>query len=239
MQTPEESLFARLKASCPEDWRAYVQHPFVSALGDGTLPEAAFRAYLGQDYLFLIHFARAYALAVYKSDDIVEMRQAAATLDALINQEMRLHIEFCAGWGLDEAAMAALPEAQENIAYTRFVLDKGLAGDLLDLLVALAPCVVGYAEIGARLAQQPNDSLAKNPYRAWIETYAGADYQSVAAAAIDQLDRVAEKRLGGDLAGGRWPSLAATFRAATRLEAEFWGMGLRLAAQDRTGGDNP
>ncbi len=234
MEAPAESLFARLKASCPEDWQAYIEHPFVTALGDGTLPEAAFRAYLGQDYLFLIHFARAYALAVYKSNDIVEMRQATDTLDALINQEMRLHIEFCTGWGLGETEMAALPEARENIAYTRFVLDKGLAGDLLDLLVALAPCVVGYAEIGTRLASQPANSLADNPYRAWVETYAGADYQSVAVAAIAQLDRVAEKRLGGDLAGGRWPSLAATFRAATQLEAEFWGMGLRLAGRERT-----
>lgn len=32
-------------------------------LGDGTLPDAAFRMYLVQDYLFLIQFARAYALA--------------------------------------------------------------------------------------------------------------------------------------------------------------------------------
>ena len=37
--------------------------------------------------------------------------------------------------------MAAEPEALETVAYTRFVLDRGLAGDRLDLEVALAPCV--------------------------------------------------------------------------------------------------
>jgi hypothetical protein len=37
-------------------------------MADGTLTEPAFRHYLVQDYLFfLIEFARAYALAVYKS----------------------------------------------------------------------------------------------------------------------------------------------------------------------------
>jgi hypothetical protein len=36
-------------------------------MADGSLAEAAFRHYLVQDYLFLIEFARAYALSVYKS----------------------------------------------------------------------------------------------------------------------------------------------------------------------------
>ncbi|MFQ6016626.1 MAG: thiaminase II [Kiloniellaceae bacterium] len=224
---PEASLFARLKASCPEDWEAYVAHDFVRQLGEGSLAKACFRHYLAQDYLFLIHFSRAYALAVYKSEDLEDMRQAAATLEALLNTEMRLHVSFCAGWGLSEAEMAALPEAEANMAYTRFVLEKGLSGDLLDLLVALAPCVVGYAEIGARLKADPASVLASNPYGDWIEMYGGGEYQEVARSAVEQLDRVAARRLGKDFARApRWDSLGQTFRAATRLEIGFWDMGL-------------
>ena len=55
---------------------SYVEHPFVQGLGDGTLPEAAFRHYLVQDYLFLIQFARAYGLAAYKADTLAEIRAA-------------------------------------------------------------------------------------------------------------------------------------------------------------------
>jgi thiaminase/transcriptional activator TenA len=226
-----ESLFARLKAACPAEWRAYVGHDFVRRLGAGDLPEPCFRHYLGQDYLFLVHFARAYALAVYKSETLADMRQAAATLDALINAEMALHVGYCARWGLNEADMAALPEAEANMAYTRFVLETGMAGDLLDLLVALAPCVVGYAEIGTGLAADPATRLGGNPYRDWIEMYAGEEYQAVARAALDQLDRVAAARLGPDPeAAPRWPALTRTFRAATRLEAGFWDMGLETQA---------
>ncbi len=130
-------VFTRLKATCPKDWDAYIRHDFVRRLGDGSLAEACFRHYLGQDYIFLIHFARAYALAAFKSDGLEDMRQAAATLDALTNTEMGLHVTYCAGWGLSEAEMAALPEAEANLAYTRFVLDAGAAGDLLDLVFAL------------------------------------------------------------------------------------------------------
>jgi thiaminase (transcriptional activator TenA) len=43
-------------------------------LADGSLPKAAFRHYLIQDYLFLIEFARAYALSVYKSPKLADMR---------------------------------------------------------------------------------------------------------------------------------------------------------------------
>ncbi len=215
-------VFSALKAHCRDDWDAFVRHEFVRELGAGDLPEACFRHYLGQDYIFLTHFARAYALAAFKSDELDDMRGAAATLDALINSEMALHVKFCAGWGLSEAEMAALPEAEANLAYTRFVLDTGMAGDLLDLLVALAPCVMGYAEIGAWLKADP-----ASPYRDWIEMYAGAEYQEVAQGAIAQLDRVAARRLGPEpTASPRWAKLAKTFHKATRLEIGFWDMGL-------------
>ena len=52
-------------------------------------------------------------------------------------------------------------------------LDAGHSGDFLDLMAALAPCVLGYGEIGARLA----DAAGDTPYADWIATYAGAEYQ--------------------------------------------------------------
>jgi thiaminase/transcriptional activator TenA len=66
------SFFERLKTEASADWLAYIGHPFTAGLADGTLPETAFRHYLVQDYLFLIEFARAYALAVYKSPQLAD-----------------------------------------------------------------------------------------------------------------------------------------------------------------------
>lgn len=221
---PGNSLFARLRASCAEDWRDYTEHEFVRGMAAGTLPEECFRHYLVQDYLFLIHFARAYALAAYKSETVEDIRQAAATVTALVDTEMGLHVEYCAGWGLTEADMAKTPEATATSAYTRYVIDKGMAGDVLDLYVALAPCVVGYGEIGGRLDADPATKRDGNRYTDWIAMYAGDEYQQVARAAVAQLDRLGEAR-GGE---ARFASLAATFRQATRLEARFWDMGLKL-----------
>ncbi|MCH8835520.1 MAG: hypothetical protein IH925_06200, partial [Proteobacteria bacterium] len=82
-----DSVFGRLRAGCLDDWQAYTGHAFVGAVGDGTLAEPCFRRYLGQDYLFLIHLARAYALAAYKADDLDDIRQAARALSAVIDVE--------------------------------------------------------------------------------------------------------------------------------------------------------
>ena len=96
---------------------------------------------------------------------------------------------------------------------------------MVDLQVALMPCMVGYAEIANRLMASSDTRLAGNPYRAWIEMYASTEFQDVAKAEIDLLEHTAKNR-GGD---ARIKSLTETFATASRLEADFWQMGLDLA----------
>jgi thiaminase (transcriptional activator TenA) len=217
-----DGLFSRLVAASSEAWSAYTKHDFVLLLARGELSEACFRRYLIQDYLFLVHFARAWGLAIYKSDTLGEMRRAQRLVAATLDVEIGLHVEYCRGWGLSEAAMIAEPEAMETIAYTRFVLDRGLAGDRLDLETVLAPCIIGYAVISAERMADPATRLDGNRYRDWLEMYAGSEYQDLAREAEAALDEQFARR-GGE---GRFPSLAARFATATRLEADFWQMGL-------------
>src|ERR1043166_8452328 len=219
-------FFERLKAAASAEWRVYTEHPFTNAMADGLLVEAAFRHYLVQDYLFLIEFARAYALAVYKSPKLADMREAAAGLSAILDVEMNLHVKLCAGWGLSPHDLERAPPAVEMLAHTRYVIDAGMRGDLLALKVALAPCVIGYAEIGARLAAASGSGTATNPYRVWIDEYAGTAYQEVAAKARADLDRLAQRYAPP----AREAELAAIFKEATRLEADFWQMGWRAGA---------
>lgn len=217
------TFFDRLKTSAAEEWRAYTEHNFTNGMADGSLPQAAFRHYLVQDYLFLIEFARAYALAVYKSPTLADMREGAAGLSAILDVEMDLHVKLCAGWGLSPADLEQAPPAAEMLAYTRYVLDAGMRGDLLALKVALSPCVIGYAEIATRLAEHPGAMAEGNPYRVWISEYASAPYQEVASNACAHLDGLAQRYA----TPAREAELVAIFREATRLEADFWQMGWR------------
>ena len=217
------SFFERLKTAAPAEWRAYTEHPFTAAMADGSLPQAAFRHYLVQDYLFLIEFARAYAIAVYKSPSLADMREAAAGISTILDVEMNLHVKLCAGWGLSEADLEQAAPASEMLAYTRYVLDAGMRGDLLELKVALAPCVIGYAEIATRLAARPDALAAANPYSIWIAEYSGDAYRGVAAKAQANLEKLA----GRYATPAREAELIAIFKEATRLEADFWEMGWR------------
>ncbi len=219
-------LFARLKADAAEAWRAYTTHDFVRALGAGTLPVEAFRAYLAQDYLFMIQFARAYALAAFKAPTLAGMRQAAGGLNGILDIELALHVRLVERWGMTGQDLEQTPEAMETIAYSRFVLDAGMRGDLLDLMTGLAPCIIGYGEIGRALAATDSGRAANNPYREWIAEYAGEAYQQLTSDAEAELDRLAAEALTEP----RYPRLLALFERATRLEADFWQMGLNAVA---------
>ena len=104
----DQGLFGRLRRDAGGEWTSYVAHGFVRQLGQGVLAKAAFQHFLKQDYLFLIHFARAYALAAVKSDTLEDLRGAAAAVTTIVDVEMPLHVAYCRDWGLDEAQMLAL-----------------------------------------------------------------------------------------------------------------------------------
>lgn len=213
------SLFAHLRREAARDWDAYTRHPFVERLSAGVLPASAFVDYLVQDYLFLTQFARANALAAYQCRTLPELHDASAALAAILT-ETRLHERVVRVWGIGPDELAAATERTATVAYTRYVLDRGTAGDRLDLQVALAPCVLGYAEIGARLAAE-TAGARDHPYAEWIGEYAGADYQATARAAQARLDD-----LGAEAGPRRRSELVDVFAAATRLEAAFWQQSL-------------
>ncbi len=224
--------FAGWRAAAADPWKAYTQHAFVQQLGDGSLPQKAFLHYLVQDYVFLIHFSRAWALAVVKSESLEEMKTAAGTVDALVNHEMQLHVKICAEAGISEAQLFSAEEDFENLAYTRYVMDAGLSGDFLDLIAALAPCVFGYGEIGAHLKQTGS---AATPYQDWIDTYSGDDYQGVCRSVGAMIEGAMAARIGdAPQQSPRWSALCERFTTATRLEVGFWDMGLRGALASET-----
>ncbi|AIR67059.1 TenA family protein [Cedecea neteri] len=226
MYTPlfENGLYGRLREQAGQHWQDYVAHPFLQQLAAGTLPKAAFQRYLTQDYLFLIHFARAYALLVSKLRTLPEMRTATASLNAIVS-ELPLHVAYCQSWGLDETQMAAEAEAPETMNYTRYVLDIGHSGDALDLLAALLPCVAGYAEIGLGLLHSPDTVMAGNPYANWIRNYGDEGYLIGVQAAVQLLETVGQQR-GAE---SRFPELSQIFTTATQLESAFWQMGLNAS----------
>ena len=222
------TLFADLKKAIGTEWTDYTEHEFVRKLGEGTLPLPVFQDYLVQDYHFLVQFARANALAAYKSRKLADIKAATGALQAILH-ETELHRRLTARWGITEEELDAAAEKQTTVAYTRYVLDTGMSGDLLDMHVALSPCSIGYAEIGAALEPQRTRALdagEEHPYGEWIAEYSGTEFQTAARAATERLDALT----AGSVTAERFDSLVEIFRAATRLEAAFWQQALDSAA---------
>lgn len=203
-------------------WIDYVDHSFVQQLANGTLPKASFQHYLKQDYLFLFQYNRALSLGIYKAENFTQMREANEAIAALLN-EIKLHIQFCERWEIDEKTLFSTEESAACVAYTRYVLDCAMTGGLSELYTALAPCAIGYAVIAKRIVES-GVSPANNPYQDWIDTYAGEEFQHAAQQAITMLDE-----LCANLPTAQLAKLQSIFNTATRMESAFWQMGLDLS----------
>ncbi|PHH82861.1 hypothetical protein CDD82_4499 [Ophiocordyceps australis] len=201
-------------------WDRFLNHPFVRAIGDASLPLDSFKHYLVQDYLFLLHFSRAHALAAYKAQSIDDI-SATAQIMTQTCRETSLHLSYCQSFGISLSDIKATPEHQACTAYTRYVLDIGHATDALALRMALFPCLLGYAAVAAALDSSPSTvrGHANNPYWAWIQNYLADDY----CRAVESGSRFIEDQMHLQ-SPSRIQEYINTFIHATRMEIGFWEM---------------
>jgi thiaminase/transcriptional activator TenA len=197
------------------------QHPFVTGIGDGTLPLAAFRYYMCQDYVFLIDYCRVLALAVAKADALEVMGRFAELLHATLNTEMALHRNFAECFGISVAALEATQAAPGTRSYTQHLLSTAYAGSLSEITAALLPCMWDYSDIGQRLAAQ--GLPASQPlYGEWILTYAAPEFADLATWLRDLLDQLACQAAPADQT-----RLGRLFLDSCRYEYLFWDMAYR------------
>ncbi|KAI1333685.1 Phosphomethylpyrimidine kinase-domain-containing protein [Xylariaceae sp. FL0016] len=199
-------------------WHRFVNHSFVLGLGNGQLPLKSFKDYLVQDYLYLVHFARANALASYKAKTIEDIA-AGAKIVTHIHTEMKLHLDYCESFGISKDEIEASEEHQACTAYTRYVLDIGQSEDWLGLQVALAPCLLGYGTIAKLLCDDPQTKTKGNIYWPWILNYIAEDYVQAVHTGSDLIERNAVRQ-----SPTRIEELVKVFIHATKMEIGFWEM---------------
>ncbi|KAF7192336.1 putative hydroxymethylpyrimidine/phosphomethylpyrimidine kinase 2 [Pseudocercospora fuligena] len=201
-------------------WYDFTHHEFVEQMGAGTLDPDAFKYYMIQDYLYLIHFARANALAGYKAKNMDDIA-GAATIVTHIKNETELHINECKEFGLTVEMMEKYEESQACTAYTRYVLDIGQSEDWLALQISLLPCLLGYGMIARRLKkmQETNPPETPNRYLTWINNYVAEDYTAAVKKGCELIEKHAFKQ-----SPYRIEELVKIFIHATKMETGFWEM---------------
>ena len=96
----EMTVTERLLACTGELWKAYLEHPFVRGIADGSLDEKKFRYYMVQDYIYLIDYAKVFALGVAKARDIKTMRLFANYVHQILDGEMDIHKRYMKRLGI-------------------------------------------------------------------------------------------------------------------------------------------
>nr|XP_019011800.1 phosphomethylpyrimidine kinase [Kwoniella pini CBS 10737]OCF50581.1 phosphomethylpyrimidine kinase [Kwoniella pini CBS 10737] len=208
-------------------WNSYVKHPFVVQLGNGTLPRECFEHYIKQDYHYLKHYARAHALGAYKANSFIDIK-AFTDIAGHIARESQMHVTYCESFGISLKELENTPESSPCSAYARYVIDIGTQGDLLDLYMSVASCLIGYGEVGLWLKSQINLGKAKlqgNLYKRWIEDYSGEDFLKAVEKGIENLERRIAEDPPNEL---RLARLTSIWHECVRLESAFWDMGLNL-----------
>jgi len=213
--------YQTLRHNCPT-WDDYIQHDFVKQLTAGTLAPDSFRHYLVQDYLYLIHYTRVMALSVYKSDTLAQMRVGQAGINAMLDMEIAMYLDFCRQWNIPLEQVENAPESTITIAYSRYILDAAMSGSLAELYAAIAPCLMGYGEIGKRIKDE--GFIADNPYQPWIDVFSSDEFLSITAQNEAQINT-----LLADASPAQADKFQRLFNTAARMEVNFWQQALDLS----------
>ncbi len=200
----------------PEAWRGATRHPFLDSLRDGTLPQEAFEAWLGQDYLFvgdLLAFqARLLARAPRPAQGVLAGGLVAVE-DELGWFEARARER---GLGLAEARH---PTTE---AYRR-LLDVLEEDPYPVAITALWALERAYLEAWGSAAPGHPD------YRPFVEHWTTPEFAGYVAG----LEEAADAALGDG--GVPEERVEAAFLEVASVERDFWEMALSYAPARRLG----
>ena len=200
-------------------WDAELEHPFVRGLGDGSLDPERFRFYLEQDYLFLIDYAKVFALAVVKAPDLALQSEFAKLCSETLGVEMELHRSYCGEFGIAPADLERVERAEVTRGYTGHLLTVATTGDIAEIVAAVLPCQWGYAEIAHHLEGTGGGISAGSRYGKWIEMYASAEFEAYGSWLRGILEELAPRR-----APAERERLKSHFHTSSRWEYLFWEM---------------
>jgi thiaminase (transcriptional activator TenA) len=162
--------------------QACLNNAFVQGIGDGSLPQAKFAYYVGQDAFFLDAFARAYSICAAKAPGT----QAFGVFHGLAGgalEELKLHGGYAQDWGLD---LSQVSPGVTTRRYVDFLVATAWSQCIGVTAAAMAPCMRLYAYLGQQLAQ---GGVPDHAYSDWIKTYSEAAFEDLA----DQLEALLEQ----------------------------------------------
>lgn len=205
--------------SVRELWNSFDEHPFVKGIADGTLDKEKFKYYMIQDYLYLIDYARVFALGVVKAEDSDTMRLCAGYVRQILDGEMDIHKGYMQRLGISLREAEQTKAALDNLSYTSYMLRIAYDGGAAEAMAAILSCAVSYEFIGRHMVEQNPKCVEHEFYGEWIKGYSAPEY----AAANRVLEELTE-RLIADCSESQFAKLKEIFLNCSLYEGAFWDM---------------
>ncbi|HLZ35916.1 MAG TPA: thiaminase II [Nitrospira sp.] len=212
------SFSNHLRQLATSSWKAQLVHPFVVALGNGTLPERKFKYYILQDARFLGDLSRIFAAGAVKAPDSDSALRFAQLAEETITVERSLHENYGKRWKMSAREMSAVPMAPTNYAYTRHMLAVAQNGSAAEITVVALPCAWIYCVVGRYLLKK-GPPPKNHPYRDWLMLYASPEFAEVQRWMRSTVDRWA-KTAGTE----EKRRMEESFVISSRYEWMFWEM---------------
>ncbi|MET7339293.1 thiaminase II [Nonomuraea sp. NPDC005650] len=214
---------------CDELWtrtatllKAIHDHPFNTALGDGTLDRERFAFYLVQDGRYLVAYSKVLATASARATSPADAAFFAQSAHTALVVERALHTGYLEQFGLTAEETAAVATSPTCLAYSSYLQATALAAPLPVLAAAVLPCFWVYQDVGAALLER-TAGAAEHPYGTWIGTYSDPAF----AASVEQAKAIAD-RLAETADPGTRRAMDEAFCRATEYEWMFWDSAWRL-----------
>lgn len=205
-----------IRQAAQQYWDSSFSHPFVTGIGDGTLPLAKFRHYVLQDAYYLKHFAKIQARAASKAQDFATIAELAEHATSTYAAELSLHQSFFEPLGISSEALAEFEPAPTAYAYVSH-MHHASEGTLGETIAAILPCYWLYYEVGQQLQSCTPDSPI---YAQWIATYSSEWFERVVFEQIDRLNDLAERASAEER-----ERMKQHFVKSCYYELMFWQMG--------------
>jgi thiaminase (transcriptional activator TenA) len=212
------SFTDRLRQLAGSSWEAQLTHPFVVALGNGTLPERKFKYYILQDARFLGDLSRVFAAGAVKAPDSESALRFAKLAEETITVERSLHENYGKRWKMRAQDMTAVSMAPTNYAYTRHMLAVAHSGSAAEITVVALPCAWIYCVVGRHLLKN-GPPPKSHPYRDWLMLYASPEFAEVQRWMRQHVNRWA-KSAGKE----ERQRMEDSFVVSSRYEWMFWEM---------------
>ncbi len=212
------SFSNRLRRLAQPIWNAQLRHPFVAALGNGTLPERKFKYYILQDARFLGELSRVFAAGALRAPDSDSALRFAKLAEETVTVERSLHEGYGRRWKMSARQMSSVAMAPTNYAYTRHMLSVAASGSAAEITVVALPCAWIYCDVGRHLLKD-GPPKSTHPYRDWLTLYASPEFAEVQRWMRRKVDQWA--KTAGEEEKRR---METSFVISSRYEWMFWEM---------------